>query len=206
MALSSPVSPRDLGLKEKRFQSVEEVEAAYNLLVRRMNEVYKYNRRDHDRLTEDVGDVSIGAESAVVCTAYLSTAQSVGSLSDVQIELDATLVNTGSKFDAGNNRITITDAGNYLVSAQISMAAPSADQIYALRVKDSGGNVVAMSYENRVAADANGFAISVCMPIAMSASDWLALYLFHDTGSNRDVRGDNIAFYSYPTYLSVIKI
>ena len=54
MALSSPVSPRDLGLKEKRFQSIEEIEAAYNIMVRKLNEVYKYNRRDHDRLTEDV--------------------------------------------------------------------------------------------------------------------------------------------------------
>ena len=55
---SSPISPRDLALKEKRFQSIEEVEAAYNILVRRLNDVYKYNRRDHDRLTEDVAVTS----------------------------------------------------------------------------------------------------------------------------------------------------
>ena len=56
---SSPISPRDLALKEKRFQSVEDSEAAYNIMVRRLNEVYKYNRRDHDRLTEDVAGVGV---------------------------------------------------------------------------------------------------------------------------------------------------
>lgn len=65
MALSSPVSPRDLGLKEKKFQSIEDSEAAYNLIVRRLNEVYKYNRRDHDRLTEDVEDVSGGGSLTI---------------------------------------------------------------------------------------------------------------------------------------------
>ncbi len=62
MPLSSPVSPRDLGLKEKRFQSLADAQKAYNLMVKRLNNVYKYNRRDHDRLTEDVEDVS-GASS-----------------------------------------------------------------------------------------------------------------------------------------------
>ncbi len=65
MPLSSPVSPRDLGLKEKKLQSVEEIEAAFNIIVRRLNEVYKYNRRDHDRLTEDVEDVSEGGSLTV---------------------------------------------------------------------------------------------------------------------------------------------
>ncbi len=202
--VSSPISPRDLGLKEKRLQSIEAIEAAYNIMVRRLNDVYKYNRRDHDRLTEDVGDVS-GSGSAVVCTAYLSSGQSVATGSDVQIGLDATLVNTGSKFDAGNNRITITDAGNYLVAAHLSMLSPSADQIYAMRIKDSGGNVRAMSYES-YGGGALGFVLSVSMPLAMSASDWLALYLFQDTGSDKTVRGNNVGFYSYPTYLSVVKI
>ena len=144
--------------------------------------------------------------STVVCNAYLSAVQAVGSGADVQIDLDATLVDTGSKFDAGNNRTTITDAGNYLVSAQISMLDHASDQTYALRVKDSGGNVVAMSYANRVQADVNGIVISVCVPLAISSGDWLALYLFQDTGGNESVRGNDVAFYSYPTYLSVVKV
>ncbi len=61
---SSPISPRDLALREKKFQSIEEIEAALNIMVRRLNEVYKYNRRDHDRLTEDV--VEIVAETLTV--------------------------------------------------------------------------------------------------------------------------------------------
>ncbi len=64
MTTSSPISPRDLGLKERRFQSVKELEDAFNLQVRRLNEVYRYNRRDHDRLKQDIlnaiegGDIS----------------------------------------------------------------------------------------------------------------------------------------------------
>ncbi len=44
------MSPRDLGLKEKRFQSVKDAESAYNVMVRRLNETYKYNRIDHDTI------------------------------------------------------------------------------------------------------------------------------------------------------------
>lgn len=202
---SSPVSPRDLGLKEKKFQSIEEIETALNVMVRRLNDVYKYNRRDHDRLTEDVTDAS---GSAMVCTAYLSDFQIVASGGlDKQVELDATLVNVGSKFDAGNNRITITDAGNYLVSARICTSAGNANSLFFLRVKDSGGTVRAMGFENRVHSDAEGVPIFVCMSISMSASSWLALYFKHVVGVPFNIRGHNDdANHKYPTFLSVIKI
>ncbi len=44
------MSPRDLGLKEKTFRSVQDVEVAYNAAVHRLNETYKYNRIDHDTI------------------------------------------------------------------------------------------------------------------------------------------------------------
>ncbi len=99
MALSSPISPRDLALKEKRLQSIEEIEAAFNIMVRRLNDVYKYNRRDHDRLTEDVGDVGGGtiglfsnvehhtSDDTLLASESGSCHTNIGSSSDVALTL-----------------------------------------------------------------------------------------------------------------------
>lgn len=207
MALSSPISPRDLALKEKRLQSIEEIEAAFNIMVRRLNEVYKYNRRDHDRLTEDVGDVGEGSGSAMVCTAYLQTSMADGVLPDTTdnlVLLDNTLVNTGSAFDAANNRITITDAGNYLVTAQLHVGIAQDVSTY-LRVKDSSGNIIAEQLWRNLNTTGLGDVIVIAKAVAIGAGDWLALYSWHATSSNR-VEGNAEAFLTYPTYLSVTKI
>ncbi len=202
---SSPISPRDLGLKEKQLQSIEAINAAYNIMVRRLNDVYKYNRRDHDRLTEDVAGA--GGSSAMVCTAYLQTSMADGVLPDATdnlVLLDNTLVNTGSAFDAGNNRITITDAGNYLVTAQLHLVMGNDVTCY-LRVKDSDGNIkVEQLYRPKTVAG-SGDPVTIAKAIAMSANDWLALYAWHASDTNQ-VNGNAEANMTYPTYLSVIKI
>lgn len=100
MPLSSPVSPRDLGLKEKQFQTLADAQETYNIMVKRLNEVYKYNRRDHDRLTEDIGDVGVSGNDTFKTIAVADQSDVVADASDDTL----TLV-------AGSNITLTTDAG-----------------------------------------------------------------------------------------------
>lgn len=161
----------------------------------------------NDVPTQNGDGTAVASGSAMVCTAYLQTTMLDGVLPDTTdnlVLLDNTLVNTGSKFDAGNNRITITDAGNYLVTAQIHVDIGNDVQCY-LRVKDSDGNIKAEQAYRPSGVSGVGEPMIVSKAVAMSAGKWLALYEWHASGANQ-VNGNAEGYLNYPTYLSVTKI
>ncbi len=121
---SSPVSPRDLALKEKKFSSIEDVEAAFNIAVRRLNEVYKYNRRDHDRLTQDVEDVT---GVSALCRAYLSENQTLVDSAETLVELDTESYDPDSVFDTTTHKITVPSDGYYLFTFQLYFTSTTAE-------------------------------------------------------------------------------
>ena len=51
-------SPRNLNLKEKRFRTVADVQIAYNEMVRKLNEMHKYNHIDHEKMEQDIADLT----------------------------------------------------------------------------------------------------------------------------------------------------
>ena len=132
MALSSPVSPRDLALKEKQFHSLEEVEAAFNLMVRRLNEVYKYNRRDHDRLTQDIeltgaadGWFKLSAVAGNPMTGKQQTASS-GSFSDAAGATNKSIyIHPGS--DLANYAVNAYVFANFVGDSWVSVNLFSSD-------------------------------------------------------------------------------
>ncbi len=185
-----------------------------NLLMaldERTTKIDRANRSIQTDVATNADDIdtleAAGGSSDMVCTAYLQTTMLDGVLPDATdnlVLLDNTLVNTGSKFDAGNNRITITDAGNYLVTAQLHSLIGNDVQCY-LRVKDSGGNIKAEQAYRPSGVSGVGEPMTVSKAITMSAGSWLALYEWHASGTTQ-VNGNAEGYLTYPTYLSVTKI
>lgn len=174
---SSPASPRDLGLKEKRFQSIEEVEAAYNIMVHRLNEVYKYNRRDHVRLTEDVAGVD---GSNILCSVDPRLDNMTSGVS-TQIPFDNIHYDPGGMVDMDNDLITIPETGNYVLYAMLEFANGVGDKTYQVLIKDQGFNWLA--YFNRYFHATFGN-IQCSNVVYLSEGDDLKIYATQGCGIN----------------------
>lgn len=173
MALSSPVSPRDLGLKEKKFQSINDAEAAYNILVRRLNETYKYNRRDHDRLTEDVGDVS----AHIICKIRMSGNQNAPYADTTKIDLDTVIYDDDSWADTENNRINIPESGTYLIKARVGVHhGASVDETIALAMTTRGAGT-GISVLHDIGVDVNVDGLMLSDVVELTSDDYIELWI-----------------------------
>jgi len=191
MPLSSPVSPRDLGLKEKQFQSFEQVEAAFNLMVKRLNNVYKYNRRDHDRLTEDVEDVS-GGSASQGCRVYLTSNQAIADANEHTVELDNESYDPDSIFDTGTFTVTIPETGHYLIVQKISFGSTSGGKTHKVIIAVNGG--VFSSHLTYSEAGTTSHQVVFSDILALSANEEITMKASSSDGSYNIVGGVNSTF------------
>lgn len=206
MALSSPVSPRDLGLKEKRFQSIEELGAAYNIMVERLNEVYKFNRRDHVRLTEDIADAD--AAGFVGCRAMPdggNPPQTVpNGLTATKVVLEKYenyfgAFDPGDMFDVGNSQIIIPSDGYYLVLAQAAFTTTEADVAHNLQIFSSAAPGMSRAFVQKFSSYTS-IAMAVDEVLVLNEGDAVYMKVAHNSAG-----GNATLSSARDTCLTVIK-
>lgn len=135
-----------------------------------------------------------------ICRVYgggSPTTQTIGTGTFVTVQLDTTLIDTQSKWDAGNYRYEVPEDGYYLVSGVIHWQSTDAGKAYASAIFV---NSTQQTFDY-VPGDGASRASSVsAVVLECSAGDYIYLKAFQDSGGDENIE------LTLWTQLSIVKV
>ena len=131
------------------------------------------------------------------CVAYLSDDQSISANTWTKVALDTFEIDTQNEFDSTNNRITVTEAGKYLITGKIKILAGAAGDFLINSIRINGITKFSTVFQ-AVEADAHDLIASKILNL--NASDYIELYVKNMNNSSTLRSGYE------STYLYVAKI
>jgi hypothetical protein len=146
---------------------------------------------------------------ATVLTGALPAVPTFHSSGDTQAITTATLtkktltsptIDTDSGFDDTNNRYTPNTAGTYLVTASV-VYNTLADQKSCLTSISKNGSEVARTECISSSATYNITAVVVALVAMNGSSDYVEIFVYHDTGSD-----ENILTGNHRTFLQAVRV
>lgn len=129
--------------------------------------------------------------------AYRNTStQTINNASFTKVQLNAESYDPGSNFDSATNyRFTVPTTGYYAVTGVVLYNSTTTDKRYICAVYQNGAEI----FENEAhASHANGLSVTTTDYVFLTASDYVELYTYHESGSSTTVANG-----SQYTYLSI---
>jgi len=119
------------------------------------------------------------------CRAYHSAGQAIGSGAWAALALNSERFDTDGMHDnaVNNSRITFQTAGQYTITGNILWASNAAGAMRGVAIRLNGVTYIAAHMHNR-AAIAGGEQISTSTIYEFSATDYVELMAYQDTGGN----------------------
>jgi len=155
----------------------------------------KYVRCKSDEKQLEFSDCSLQKTSI-----KKANVQSIPDKTDTIITFSLEEIDDGNWHSTSSNtsRITVTDAGDYQVSAQVGMISKK-DSQYEIRILKSGTKI----YNALFISAKDGLCISLGLParaITLAANDYLEIQVYHNSNEATNVENGT------ETFFSVVKI
>lgn len=133
---------------------------------------------------------------------HRSTTQTISTATFTKVQLDTEIIDTNSSFDSSTNyRWTPTVAGKYLVMGNVGITTPADGALFVTAIYKNGSQAITESVNVGGASEAHLNTIGI---IEMNGStDYLELYTYHTSGSDRDIQGGSNRTQLQGIYLGV---
>ena len=131
------------------------------------------------------------------CVVYLSADQSISVNAWTKVALDTVEIDTQNEFDSTNNRITVSEAGKYLIVSKVKFKPGASNDHILNSIYKNGAEFFTTISE---AAGTKAQDLVAAKVVSLNASDYIELYV-KDIDNAATILSGKVA-----TYLSVIKI
>ena len=125
--------------------------------------------------TKADGTAVVGGTFSSAGRLYLSSAQNnLTDGADVKVLLDGETFDTGGEGDPiTNNKVTITDAGTYVITASVGFQNEVVDRVYACRIRINGTEMLRVQSTTSAVSD---FAVTASVVAEVGAGEDIELY------------------------------
>lgn len=147
----------------------------------------------------------IGRASAkgTMVNAYMSAQQTLTTTTFTLMHLDLSVFDRNSEFTAWNGssgaRVTVKESGLYLLIGAVKILSPAADSRVFARIKKNGTDWIAETSAH--ASTANNVAAQGLELVELAQNDYLELYGYHDSSSDKVADNNQVS-----TFLVVTKV
>jgi len=104
------------------------------------------------------------------CVVYLSADQSISADTWTKVALDTVEIDTQNEFDSTNNRITVTEAGKYLITGKIKILAGATGDFLINSIRINGITKFSTVFQ-AVEADVHGLIVSKILNLNASTAE-----------------------------------
>lgn len=131
------------------------------------------------------GIVTLARQPSV--KAYLDAAtQAILTGTETKVNLEAEVWDRQNEFDVTTHKYTATEAGDYLCIGQAQWPSPTNGKRYSTHIYKNGASVAVTSFHSGSGETLNSLTVTT---IALAAGDFLELWVWHNAGVNKDIRG-----------------
>lgn len=131
-----------------------------------------------------------GSGTSSLARAYRSATQSINSGSSTKVQLNNESYDTGSNFDSTTNyRYTAPSTGYYHMNAAARIVDLADGKFFVVSIKKNGTTVLCTAVADSGHANSN-ISAYISDVQALTANDYIELFVEHDHGSARDLHGN----------------